>query len=154
MNYVQAVEGYHRRRLNRTRYPPDVFERHKVAVLQDVHGEPRQLAKSALRWANELSLERRILDVLDVLGEPGSRILNAGRRGVAPTQFAQRTAQIRNAFAHAFETPKPEQDELTSLTLQLKALVEALLLREVKFDATQISAMLEHGNRYRMIQGW
>ena len=152
MNYAQAVEGYHRRRLKRTRYPKDVFERHKATILDDLHGEPRQVAKSGLKWANEISLERRIRDVLAELDEPALRILIAGR--ITADHFAKRVASIRNDFAHAFDSPKPDSSELVTLTFQLKALVEALLLHELGFEPRQIGNMLERAKRYHMIRGY
>jgi hypothetical protein len=151
MNYVQAIEGYHRRRLNRTAYSTKDFDKYSARILEELHGEPRRIAKSSLRFANEISLERRIRDVLTLLDEPAHRIMLAGR--TSADSFSKRVAGIRNDYAHAFDKPKPDPEEFVRLMFQLKALVEAVLLHEIGFEPRQISTMLEHANRYRMIRG-
>jgi hypothetical protein len=150
MNYAQAVEGYHRRRLNREQYPADVFEGYRATILKDVSGEPRRLAKKALRHANEISLEQRIKDVVSTLADPAISIVGAGK--MDPAGFASRAAAIRNVYAHNLQGEQPGHHELVVLTYQLKAIVEALLLREIGFDSTEIDRMLREARRYDLIR--
>ena len=169
MNYVQAVEGYHRRRLNRPLYDDATFEAHSDAILEHVSGRTRKLAKKALRFANELSLEDRIRDVLTELGEPGNSVVLAGAAGTKldATGFANRVATRRNAFAHDLDEGDPGEDddfddggateyephphELAIFMFQLRAIVQALLLLELGFDSRTIDKKLEQSRQYRRV---
>ena len=151
LNYVQGVEGYHRRRLNRTTYPPKVFEEYSTLILADVTGGPRRLAKRALRWANEVSLEERIRDVVDRAGVAGVEIVRAG--GTSADEFARTVAGARNDMAHALDKPGPSGLELLRLSYQLKALIEAVLLIELGFSDERAHEMLSHARRFRRIRG-
>jgi hypothetical protein len=151
LNYVQGVEGYHRRRLNRTTYPPERFEEYSTMILSDLTGKPRRLAKRALRWANEVSLEERIRDVVARTGAAGAEIVRAG--GTTAGEFAGTVAGIRNDMAHALDKPTPSGRELLRLSYQLKALIEAVLLIELGFSDERAREMLTHARRYRLIRG-
>jgi ApeA N-terminal domain 1 len=150
MNFAQAIEGYHRRRLNRTTYDDETFAGYKGAILEPLSGKARELAKRALRYANEVSLESRIKDVIDGLGPPARNIVGAANVGTQ--DFANRAAKIRNVYAHNLDDEEPELRELAVLTFQLNALVEAILLSEVGFDPDVIDAKLRNADRYRRIE--
>jgi hypothetical protein len=151
LNYVQGVEGYHRLRLNRTTYSPIVFEEYSAMILAGLAGRPRRLARRALRWANEVSLEARIRDVVDHAGAAGVEIVSAG--GTSPQEFARTVAGIRNDMAHALDKPPPSGRELFRLRHQLKALIEAILLIELGFSDERARQMLEDAWRFRRIRG-
>jgi hypothetical protein len=70
MNLVQAIEGYHRRRLDRLAYDEQTFEAYRLEILNGLTGRVRKLVKKALRHANEINLEQRISDVLELLDGP------------------------------------------------------------------------------------
>jgi hypothetical protein len=150
MNFAQAIEGYHRRRLNRLMYDEETFVAQCEAILDNVAGSTRRLAKRALRHANEISLEDRIKDVLQLLGDPATSIVAAGR--TTPGDFAKRAAAIRNVYAHNLQSEEPEHLELVVFAYQLKALVEALLLHEIGFEPRAIDKMLLDAGRYQLIQ--
>jgi hypothetical protein len=149
MNFAQAIEGYHRRRLNRLAYPEETFEAYEAAILEHLSGRPRRLAKKALKYANEVKLEDRIRDVLTLLSEAGWSVLVAGR--ITAEDFARRAAQIRNIYAHNLVGEEPEHLELVVLTYQLKTLVEALFLHEIGFEDRAIDTMLRDARRYQLI---
>ena len=154
MNFAQAVEGYHRRRLNRTLYDEETFASRKEQILENVSGKTRELAKKALRYANEVSLADRIKDVLDYLGEPATSIVLAGAAGTKldADGFASRAANVRNVYAHNLEGEEPGSRELALLTHQLKSLVEALFLAELGFEPKVIDAKLKAARRYDLIR--
>jgi hypothetical protein len=150
MNFAQAIEGYHRRRLNRLAYSEETFEAYTASILEHVSGRPRRLAKKALRHANEVSLEERLKDVLQLLNDSGLSVLVAGK--VTADAFARRAAEIRNIYAHNLTGEEPEQPELVVLTYQLKTLVEALFLHEIGFEPRAIDKMLRDARRYQLIR--
>jgi ApeA N-terminal domain 1 len=150
MNFAQAIEGYHRRRLNRFAYPEETFEAYRLKILDKLTGDPRRLAKKALKYANEISLESRIKDVLKLLGDPATSIVTAGKD--SPDQFAKRAAEIRNVYAHNLEGEEPDYLELVVFEDQLKTLVEALLLHEIGFEPRAIDEMLRRSRRYELIK--
>jgi hypothetical protein len=154
MNFVQAIEGYHRRRLNRNMYDEAIFAEYREAILEHVKGRPRALAKRVLgKYANEVNLETRIKDVVEHLGYPGSRVLAWGTGTMrVPADFARRVAQIRNAYAHNLEGDEPDARELAVVTHQLSALIEAVLLLEIGFEPSVIDTRLDEARRYRLIR--
>jgi hypothetical protein len=151
MNYAQAIEGYHRRRLNRLAYDEETFAAYRAVILNGLSGLTRRLAKKALRHANEISLEERIKDIVQLLGDPATSIVAAGK--MTMSEFAKRAAQIRNIYAHNLQAEEPEHLELVIFTYQLKMLVEALLLSEIGFEPRAIDRMLLEARRYALIQG-
>jgi ApeA N-terminal domain 1 len=150
MNYVQAIEGYHRRRLDRRMYDDEAFREMYDSILDGLTGKRRRLAKKALKYANDINLEDRIKDVLQLLGDPALHVLVAGKSPA--DEFATRVARIRNAYAHNLESEEPQSRELRVYVQQLKTLVEALLLHEVGFEPRKIDEMMRRADRYRMIK--
>jgi hypothetical protein len=168
MNFVQAIEGYHRRRLNRTMYDDATFNTYRDAILEHVSGKPRQLAKKVLKYANEVSLQDRMKDVLSELPEPGMSIVAAGAMGGTKLDadgFAKRVAYRRNLMAHALDEDtddgdgdvrglddyQPHPRELATFMYQLRTLVEALLLHELGFESQKIEELQQKAERYRLI---
>lgn len=150
MNFAQAIEGYHRCRRNRVMYSAETFDVYCATILDGLSGRARRLAKKALKHANEISLEDRIRDVLQLLSDPATSIVAAGK--MTPDGFARRAAEIRNIYAHNLEDEEPEHLELVVFTFQLKTLVEALLLHEIGFEPRAIDKMLREARRYRLIE--
>jgi len=151
MNYVQAIEGYHRRRLARLMYSDTEFQTHRDTIVASAPTNLRPLAKKALAsHVNEVNLSERIADVLLVLGDAGSSVLTSGQR--SGKRFAMRVAEIRNIYAHVLDEPEPKPGELVTLTYQVKTLVEALLLREVGFSPSNIDGMLRQSGKYELIE--
>jgi ApeA N-terminal domain 1 len=151
MNYVQAIEGYHRRRLSRLMYPEGEFKAHRDAIVAGAPSNLRPLARKALaQHVNEVSLSERVADVLVELEGVATSVLTSGQRSCK--RFAMRVAEIRNIYAHVLDKPEPEPGELVTLTYQVKTLVEALLLREVGFNLVQIDAMLKQTGKYELIE--
>jgi hypothetical protein len=151
MNYVQAIEGYHRRRLARLMYPETEFATHRDTIVASAPTNLRPLAKKALAsHVNEVNLAERIADVLLVLEDAGSGVLTSGQRSCK--RFAIRVAEIRNIYAHVLDKPEPKPGELVTLTYQVKTLVEALLLREVGFTPNTIDGMLRQSGKYELIE--
>ena len=150
LNYMQAIEGYHRRRLNHPRYDEGRFKELQIEILDGLEGEALELATEALEFANEVKLRTRILEVFDHLQDPTWSILLAGK--IEREEFAKTTARIRNDYAHNLRTDPPDQHELVVRTYQLRTLVEALLLLEIGFDPGAIDNMLRDARRYELIE--
>ncbi len=151
MNYVQALEGYHRRRLPRYLLAEDEFTAQRDAIVSSAPKATRRLARKALApYANEVSLAERISDVLVLLEDAASAILASGERSAG--RFSTRLAEIRNIYAHVLDKPEPALGELRTLTYQAKALLEVLLLKETGFDTQAIDTMLRQSGKYQLIE--
>ncbi len=150
MNYVQAIEGYHRRRLDHPAMDETLFAELCDAIIAPLTGKRRKLAKKALKHANEPSLEVRIKDVAEGLGPAGHAITGAGR--VTIQAFAHRAAQIRNTYAHNLTAQMPDIYELALYTEQLKTLMESLLLSELGFDETRVHQLLVNARRIQLLR--
>lgn len=150
LNYMQAIEGYHRRRLNHPRYDEGKFKKLGDEILDGLEGEALELATEALQFANEIKLRARIQEVLDHLQDPTWSVLLAGK--IDREEFAKTTARIRNDYSHNLRTKPPDQHQLAVLTYQVRTLVEALLLLEIGFEPRAIDKMLNDARRYRLIK--
>jgi hypothetical protein len=154
MNFVQAVEGFHRRRLEHTRYDRKTYSSYRKEILDGLSGEAKAVAERLLTRGNDVSLGTRIEDVLAHLGEPATSIVLAGaaRAKLDAAGFAARVAEIRNIYAHNLKRAEPDVRELSTLTFQVRTITEALLLAEVGFEPQVIDEKLRAAERFRLIQ--
>lgn len=130
LNLVNALEIFHRRFRNRTRKSETEWEAQKARILVGWHGGDRTLVKRWLRYANEVSLEERLIDLV-------SSANNTGFRGMMP-ETIKSIADTRNNFVHEeFGGTRGNLD----LALSNEALTEILLisiLQELNFTTQKI----------------
>lgn len=136
LNLVNACEIFHRRFRNRTRKSENEWELQKTQILNNWHGEDRALIKSWLKYANEITLEERLVDLAGTAN-------NAGFRGVTPEKI-RAIANTRNNFIHKEFGRTSENLSLINCN---EALIEILLisiLQELNFTNEKIHILIRN----------
>ena len=147
--YAQAVETYDYRRRDATELPPDEHEVRMDAILEGSPDKYRQWLRTRLARGNELTLRRRIRDVLAECPVVRDKIVGATPR--EHSAFTSLFVDSRNYYTHY--SPDLEDRAATGVTLyllvvQLRAIIEMSLLRELGFSCDSIDGILDRVGRY------
>jgi hypothetical protein len=150
--YAQAVETYDYRRRDVTDLPAGQHEQRMEAILTGTPDQYREWLQTRLQRSNELSLRRRIRDVLDECPDVRDKIVGATPRERA--NFVALFVDSRNYYTHY--SPDLENRAATGVALyllvvQLRAIIEMSLLRELGFTCDAIDAILDRVQRYAEI---
>lgn len=133
LNLVNAAEIFHRRFRNRTRMSEDAWETQKAVILNGWHGRDRNLVKRWLRYANEISLEERLTDLVGSAN-------NTGFRGIMP-ETIKSIADTRNNFVHEeFGTPVAGLN-LAEANEAVNEILLISILQELGFTREQIQPL-------------
>jgi hypothetical protein len=150
--YAQAIETYDFRRREATDLPPEEHEHRLEAVLAPAPDEYRGWLEQQLKNSNTLSLRRRVRDVLAECPTVRDKVIGAtsNERKV----FINRFIDSRNYYTHY--NPELEGRAATGaalylLVIQLQAIIEMCLLRELHFDCEEIDSILGRVQRYVLI---
>jgi ApeA N-terminal domain 1 len=152
MGYVQTVETYDRRRRDATELPKSEHRKWLRTVVNSAPKEMRERLNAKLAWSNELTLYRRILDVLGECPEVRTRLVGSEDDATA---FARIVTDTRNYFTHldpSLASKAATDRELYRLTVQLRAIIEMALLREVGFPCEAIDEILFRVGRYATVR--
>jgi hypothetical protein len=143
----QALETYHRKTSSVQTLPDATWtELHiqlKSVVRSKLPGEenksPREVLEGKLQFFNEVSLSRRLKELLAMCGDIASQISGGDCKA-----FVRRVVEVRNFFTHwtAKDGREPIERgaDLAYLTYRLLGLLELLLLREVGFESSSSAA--------------
>ena len=150
LGMVQAIETYHRRRYGGKYMPDDVFLTNLYpslvrAIPAELDAAFKQSLKfGKLRYANEFSLRKRLRDLTNHLAEFLSFqfLKNIAERN----EFVEMVCDTRNYLTHYDPALKPKAmtsgRDLYILAQKLRFLLEASLLEEVGFEASQINTLM------------
>lgn len=145
LSLVNALEIFHRRFRNHPRNPENEWEDQKTRILDGWHGGDRQLVKRWLKYANEVSLQERLTDLV-------GGVNNTGFRGLMP-ETIKNIADTRNNFIHEeFGVTKENLD----LAVTNNALTEILLisiLQELGFSREKIHTLIRNRWIFRYSNG-
>jgi hypothetical protein len=151
--YAQAIETYDFRRRDPWELPPKEHRRRVKALLEQVpEGWYEWLRPKLLN--NYRVLDERIRDVLDECPTVSAKIVGNSQEEVE--EFVRLFKRTRNYYTHY--TPELEEKAATQpaarhlLAVQLRAMLEMSLLRELGFGEEAIDEILERVERYLEIQ--
>jgi hypothetical protein len=153
--FAQAIETYDRRRR------PKVKERdrkqHKALVMEIVAAAPKQerdWLKGKLAWSNDLALAQRLRHILSLCKNVTARIVG-GDDEDDEEAFVKLVRDTRNYYTHYDPAGKAkaatDPRDLYRLTVQLRAILETIFLRELDFDCTAIEEILTRSRRFEEI---
>lgn len=147
--YAQAVETYDFRRRNPYELPPVEHRKRVRSVLDAVPNKWHDWLKMRLASSNYIILDQRIRDVLGECPDVRAKIVGATDEEL--DAFVTTFKQSRNYYTHY--NPKLEKKAATGaalylLVVQLQAIIEMSLLRELGFTSEAIDAILERVQRY------
>ncbi|MDY7019282.1 MAG: hypothetical protein SU899_04340 [Chloroflexota bacterium] len=144
---IQALESYHRRSAGNCELPEGKHEERIKEILDAVPKEHKKWLTGKLEYSNEPSLRRRLQELLRAHDKTMSEFLG-GRKN-----FINKVCVTRNYLIHYDPTLKDKtakKEELNDITLRLRVLVEACLLKELGFGSGDIHNLLS--SRYRRIR--
>jgi hypothetical protein len=150
--HAQAIETYDR--LKRPRAKEREPAEHQTLVKEIVEAVPaktRPWLKEKLAWSNDLTLSRRIEYVLDGCPAITARIVGSEGR----TAFVKAVRNTRNYYTHYDPGLKAkaatEGRDMHRLTVQLRAVLETIFLRDIGFTCEEIEASLDRARRFEEI---
>jgi hypothetical protein len=150
--YAQAVETYDFRRRDPHELPPADHKRRLSSILDVAPEEWRDWLRTRLASSNYIILDQRIRDVLGECPDLRAKIVGATDEEV--DAFVTRFKQSRNYYTHynpELENKAAEGAALYLLVVQLQAIIEMSLLRELGFTCQALDAILDRVQRYAEI---
>jgi len=137
LSLIQAVEGYHRRRLNTAELPQGDHENRIQEILSSVPRQHEQWLKWKLKYSNEPSLHKRLSDLCCMYDAIMKRISKS-------KSWIQTAVDIRNDLSHQKEDSKSFSiDEVLTVSERLKLLMDLCLLAEAGFSSADIERLTE-----------
>ena len=136
---VQGLETLHRRSSLETEMPGDEYIGILDSLLSACPSDRREWLRSRLRYANELSLRKRLRAMI----EPFERFFGSNRQ---QKDFIAKVVDTRNYLTHydkSLEGQTAEGQDLWELTKALEALFLLHLLRSIGFDNEGIDQVLQ-----------
>lgn len=146
---VQAVELYHRKRWSEGVLPNADHKQRIADILASVEDPAeKKWLKEKLAWSNEPTLRQRLERMQEVAGDESARVLRE--------QFAKAAADTRNYLTHYDERLKDkaaEGEDLYLLGLEVIALLDLCLLRDLGFDGAMALRLSAQTSVFRNLLG-
>ena len=139
LSLVQSLEAMHRRESQDKLMPDDEFESIKKDVLRIIPGHRRSWMEDRMRYANELSLRKRLTKMI----EPFRKFY--GSRSESDS-FINAVVDVRNQIVHSDpELPKSSSDTKRTIVLcaKLQSLFQLHLLGIIGMDGKNIEKIIE-----------
>ncbi|AIF82087.1 hypothetical protein NTE_00003 [Candidatus Nitrososphaera evergladensis SR1] len=140
LSLVQALESYHRRVFKTTETSKEEHEARLQEIFDATPEKHRSWLQRKLKHSNELSLQNRLIELVDVYKELLCNFIQK------PGEFTQQIADNRNYLTHydpRLTSRAIRDSELYAVTEKLKVLVELFLLRELGVDDASIKKIIE-----------
>jgi len=137
LSLVQAVEGYHRLRMDRTELPEADHARKVHEVLSSVPPKYCIWLKRVLAHSNEVNLATRLSDM-------NKRFRVIMQQIDRKKKWISDAAEIRNYLAHGKGGDKPYNTRsLLMITERLRVLTELGLMSELGFSSTELVKLVK-----------
>lgn len=138
----QAIETFHRRTSDETLMSPDEFDEALAEIRNSITAEHWRLVSPKLKYANELSLSKRIKDMLatfeDIFGQKEKR-----------KRLCRTIVDARNYFTHydgALSKKVPRNLNIWRLCLKMEILLQLHLLKTLQFPKERIENIAKQSN--------
>ncbi len=149
LQLARGIETLHRRSSTDTVMPKEEFEELVAHLVASSPNDSGRWLKTRLRYANELSLRRR----LRLMIEPYERFFGDRKQQKA---FVDKVVITRNYLTHydtSLENQAAAGGELWQLTRKLEVLLQLHMLQSIGFDAWQVDRSLHtHSNLRRLLR--
>lgn len=153
----QAVEAFHRCfhsgiYMDQVAYDQRVLPPLTAAIPADLDRSHRQALAARLKWGNEISLRRRLTDLVADHEAPLACVT-----GGDPRRFVERIVNYRNDFTHhptgEQAIPRDERfgENVIRLNYVLRSLLEFCFLKVMGFSAAEIQSFVQQCETYRQI---
>jgi len=144
LNFVQALEVYHRRAMTTSDLPEEEHEKRKEEILETVADQHRDWLEGRLRYSNEPNLRKRLTEIFNEYPESVDLVVGNGKK--ERKSFINRVVATRNYYTHfdqSLEHQAVRGGELHLITERLKLLIEVCLLRDLGFEAERIRDLIK-----------
>lgn len=149
--YVQALEGYHRRKEDDSKYLPKAEYKARIsgllqAIPDDLPGDLKTSIESAIQRANDFSLRERLGKIMKRRGETFLKTFFGNLQ--QHEDFIQQVVGTRNYLSHVLEPGdvkkmyRIDDDEFDPTIERLQVLVEASLLEITGIAQDKIDSIL------------
>ena len=150
LSLVQGIETLHRRNSQETPMPEEEFSNLVDTILKNVPNDKKELIKEKLKYANELSLRKRLRKMI----EPFRNFFGSsnGRQS-----FISKVASTRNYLTHydsKLASEAASGKDLLMLYMKLEALFQLHFLRLIGIKDESISAIVEANRALRYKLGF
>lgn len=158
LSLIQAIETYHRRRFGGKyqadkKYKENLYRNFIEAIPESTNRDFKQsLINGKLKYANEYSLRKRLKELIKYLigNDLGFLVNKASYKA-----FINKVYNTRNYLTHYDESLRRKAvkgNELFTLTVRLRAILEIFLLEELGFKPDSIREIIlnNRGLRYRL----
>jgi len=149
LSLMQALETYHRRTSSETELPQGRHQERLDAILDSVPAQYRDWLNEKLLYSNELTLRRRLKDVLGRCPLVVDNLVND------KPSFVNGLLDTRNYRTHydkSLEYKALQGTALYPFVVRIRSLVEMCLLLELGFSCEEIAAIFERVDRYAEIR--
>lgn len=153
LSAVQSLETYHRKKFNTKLFDEEVYKGFASKIIEYAKKDTPEIAakiEGMLGYGNEVSLSRRIKEILGSMGEDVTEYII----GEKPKQkkFTQQLVDTRNYLTHFDKRKKANLlesfDELFYATQRLKAIQTVILYRELGIEESWVFDKIKHTNQF------
>ena len=136
---TQALETLHRRLSNETQMEADDFEKLRAQILQVVPTDSRKFIESRLEYANEVSLRKRLKQLLC----PFSELYGTSKE---MNELVRKTIIVRNYLTHYDRKSESKakqiiDNELLAICLKLETLFQLHFLRLTGMNFSRVKSV-------------
>jgi hypothetical protein len=139
---AQGLETYHRRTSNMKLMNEDAFEKLKSALIEQCPDENREWLSGRLSHGNEVSLSRRIKNIV----EPFKDLLGTSKER---DKLIRAIVDTRNYLTHydrSLETVAVKGKELWMLCMKMEAIFQLHLLQILGFTQSEIKSVFDNSH--------
>ena len=149
LSLVRGIEVLHRKSSQDTEMPEEQFENLVNGILENTPQEKRGWIMGKLKYANELSLRKRMKEML----EPFQHLYGDKKK---QNSFISKVVNTRNYLTH-FDGNLAEDaakgNDLWTLSIKLEALFQLYFLKLIGMDSTSIDNVVrENRNLHRKLE--
>ena len=145
LSLAQALEVYHRRTFVNEQLPAQDHQKRVLEIIDTAPGQHQTWLRERLEYSNEPNLRKRLKELLDVAPECTDRIVSDRK------SFINDVVNTRNNLTHYSRPPghlEKDAFKLYKLAEQLSELMRVFLLRELAFEFSKISELLDAFERF------
>jgi len=147
---IQALESYHRRMVNNRKWPEEDYNKRIEEIMWGVPSEYKKWLRYVLKHRNEPELHERLEKLLNRFPTTVSSLIKDTQT------FVNKVCDTRNYLTHHDENLKnaaAKGEALHRINLQLTALVEMCLLKELGFTPDEVhNCVSTKYSRYKILR--
>ena len=152
LTMIQAIESLHRRLYpSKTMLSSEEFEEVKKEVFKlSLSSEAVDLLKTRLKYANELTLRKRLKDTI----EGHNHFVNLFKDNREISEFIDKIVNTRNYLTHyddSLRTQSAKEDELHEITDKLTMILYFLILQILGFNPEYLERVFKRHWKYEKL---